>query len=170
MFGAGDIGNALLGGALLSVLAVCWVIMLIRFIGLRSLSKMTSYDFVITLATGSLVAQAASADRWSGFLQPLIAIGALMALQAALELARRRGKGIGAIITNDPVLLASEGRFIDQAMRRTRTTRSEVFAELRSKGIAEMDAVAAVILETTGDLSILTRRASGRVMEDVARA
>ncbi len=169
MFGAGDIGDALLGGVLLSVLAVAWVILLIRFIGLRSLSKMTSYDFVITLATGSLVAQAAGADQWSGYVQALTAIGALMLLQAVLERARRRGDRIGAIITNEPVLLVREGRFIDRAMRRTRTTRGEVFAKLRAKGIGEIERVSAVILETTGDLSILTDRIGAHVMEDVRR-
>lgn len=170
MFGAGEIGNALLGGLLLSALAVGWVIMLIRLIGLRSLSKMTSYDFVITLATGSLVAQAAGADRWSGFLQAIIAVGALMMLQAALELARRRGSRIGAIITNDPILLVREGRFVEKALRQTRTTRAEVFAELRSQGVGGIDRVAAVILETTGELSVLTNRTSGRVMDDVRRS
>ncbi len=169
MFGAGDLGDALLGGLLLSVLAVAWVILLIRFIGLRSLSKMTSYDFVITLATGSLVAQAAGADGWGGYLQALTAIGALMMLQAGLELARRRGDRIGAIITNEPVLLARDGRFIDRAMRRTRTTRAEVFAHLRTRGIADMAGVSAVILETTGDLSVLTSDPGRRTMADVQR-
>lgn len=169
MFGAGDIGDALIGGVLLSVLAVAWVILLIRFIGLRSLSKMTSYDFVITLATGSLVAQAAGADQWSGYVQALTAIGALMLLQAGLELARRRGDRIGSIITNEPVLLAREGRFIDRAMRRTRTTRAEVFAKLRARGIADIAQVSAVILETTGDLSILTSDPGRRAMADVKR-
>lgn len=170
MFGAGTTGDALIAGALLSVLAVAWVILLIRFIGLRSLSKMTSYDFVITLATGSLVAQAAGADQWSVFLQAVTAIGALMMLQAALELARRRGDSIGAIITNDPVLLVREGRFVDRAMRGTRTTRAEVFAQLRTRGIADLERVSAVILETTGDLSVLTGDPTARAMADVRRA
>ena len=43
-------------GVLLAIAAIIWVVVLIRLNGLRSLSKMTNFDFVMTVALGSLVA------------------------------------------------------------------------------------------------------------------
>ena len=49
-------------GVLLAIAAIIWVVVLIRLNGLRSLSKMTNFDFVMTIALGSLVAGAAQAS------------------------------------------------------------------------------------------------------------
>mgnify|MGYP000229886404 CR=1 FL=1 len=51
-------------GILLAAAAIFWVVILIRINGLRSLSKMTNFDFVMTVALGSLVAGAAQASGW----------------------------------------------------------------------------------------------------------
>ena len=48
--------DALLRGALLGPLALLWVLCLSRIVGLRSFTKMTAFDFVATVATGSLLA------------------------------------------------------------------------------------------------------------------
>ena len=42
--------NSLLAGAVLAALALVWVVLLVRVVGLRSFSKMTSFDFVMTIA------------------------------------------------------------------------------------------------------------------------
>ena len=36
-------------GVILSVIGLAWVTLLIRIVGLRSLSKMTNFDFVMTV-------------------------------------------------------------------------------------------------------------------------
>ena len=46
---------------LLSAIALVWVIFVVRVIGLRTFSKMTAFDFVATVATGSLLAGACQA-------------------------------------------------------------------------------------------------------------
>ena len=43
-------------GVLLSAIGLAWVTILIRIVGLRSLSKMTNFDFVMTVALGSVLA------------------------------------------------------------------------------------------------------------------
>tara|TARA_B000000460_G_scaffold166568_1_gene118309 strand:+ start:301 stop:444 length:144 start_codon:yes stop_codon:yes gene_type:complete len=47
---------------------------------------MTAFDFVITLATGSLLATSAVSTSWPDFLQALVAISALMGLQVGLAI------------------------------------------------------------------------------------
>lgn len=66
---------------LLSVLAIVWIIFVVRVIGLRAFSKMTPFDFVVTIATGSLLAGASQASSWANFLQPSVAIATLLGIQ-----------------------------------------------------------------------------------------
>ena len=68
-------------GTILSTLALIFILLLVRIVGLRTLSKMTAIDFVVTLATGSLLATAAAATDWSSFGQGVVAILMLNAFQ-----------------------------------------------------------------------------------------
>ena len=49
-------------GFILAIMGMIWVVLLIRINGLRSLSKMTNFDFIMTVALGSLLASAAGAS------------------------------------------------------------------------------------------------------------
>ena len=51
-------------GFILAAIGIFWVVALIRLNGLRSLSKMTNFDFIMTIALGSLLATAALALKW----------------------------------------------------------------------------------------------------------
>ncbi|MBP0617333.1 DUF421 domain-containing protein [Jiella mangrovi] len=147
--------DAVLGGIILAAIALAAVIALVRVIGLRSFSKMTAFDFVITLATGSLLASAATTSDWPAFLKAVVAIAVLMGIQVALAFGRRRSRTITAVVDNDPLLLMRDGSFIDAAMAESRVSPGDVYAKLRGANIQAMSEVRAVVLETTGDISVL---------------
>ncbi|WP_311199202.1 hypothetical protein [Leisingera caerulea] len=83
---------------LLSALAVSWIIFLVRIIGLRTFSKMNSFDFVVTVATGSLLAGASQATDWPGFFQSATAIATLLGVQFVVALLRIRSGRVESII------------------------------------------------------------------------
>ncbi|NDW04553.1 DUF421 domain-containing protein [Jiella sp. 40Bstr34] len=155
MFGLPPVPDAILGGILLAAIALCAVIVLARTIGLRSFSKMTAFDFIITLATGSLVATAASSVDWSAFLKAVVAIAALMSIQVVLAYGRRNSRAVTTLVDNEPLLLMRDGVFIDAAMAESRVSPGDVYAKLRGANIQAMSEVRAVVLETTGDISVL---------------
>ncbi|MCQ0989194.1 DUF421 domain-containing protein [Jiella marina] len=155
IFGLPDIADSLIAGLLLGGLALAVIIALVRTIGLRSFSKMTAFDFVITLATGSLLATASSASNWASFLQAVVAILALMTIQVVLAFARRRSRLVTGLVDNQPLLLMRDGVFIDEAMATSRVSPGDVYAKLRGANIQSMSEVRAVVLETTGDISVL---------------
>lgn len=142
-------------GTILSTLALIFILLLVRIVGLRTLSKMTAIDFVVTLATGSLLATAAAATDWSSFGQAVVAILMLNAFQFVYAKARRND-GFRQWAENEPVILLRNGAFIDVAMAKARVTREDVMAKLREAGATDPASVSAVILETTGDLSVLS--------------
>ena len=45
---------------------------------------------------------------------------------------------------------------LDDHLRQARLSREELFGQLRSAGVQRLDQVTAVVLETTGELSVLT--------------
>ncbi len=142
-------------GILLSALGLCWVILLVRIVGLRSFSKMTNFDFVMTIAMGSLLAGAAQNDSWLGIAQTLSAMTALFAIQYCVAYLRQRSSRFIDALQNDPVLLMKDGVILHHALHKTRVTESDLMAKLREANAIEMSSVRAVILETTGDVSVL---------------
>ena len=108
---------------LLTTAALLWVVALVRMLGLRAFSQMTAFDFVATVAIGSLLAAAATASSWSAFFQTGLAIGALLAVQALLAVLRGKSKRLRSIIGNTPIILMENGDFCEAALQLTRVAR-----------------------------------------------
>lgn len=128
------------------------VIVMVRLFGLRSFAKMSAFDFAATIATGSLISAAAigSTPIWSG----IAAIAALLIAQAVVAMLRRAGwRGL---IDNKPVVLVLDGELRADALRRTGLVEADVAAQMRAAGVAQLSQVRAMVLETTGDVSVLT--------------
>lgn len=157
-------------GLALTTAALLWVVALVRIVGLRSFSKMTAFDFVVTVAMGSLLAAAATATSWRAFAQVLIAMVALLAVQAFLAVLRRRSERLRDLIGNTPVLLMENGEFCEAALRLTRVAREDVIAKIRTANALQLSDVRAVVLETTGDISVLHGSAiDERILKGVRR-
>ena len=142
-------------GPLLMAVAVLWTVLLVRSVGLRAFSKMTSFDFVTTVATGSLIAQAATRSRLDEFVQALAAIAGVFLIQWVLAKSRHLSDLAHKVLTNEPVVLMEHGAFVDAALKETRLARSSVLEKLRSAGVTHLSSVRAVVLETTGDISVI---------------
>ncbi|TKD52995.1 DUF421 domain-containing protein [Sphingomonas baiyangensis] len=140
--------------AVLPVVALAAIALMVRAVGLRTLSKMTAIDFVVTLATGSLLASAATATGWTAYLQALGAIVALNLAQFGYARARQRSDRFRQATENAPLLLMRDGEMFDAALAAGRIARADIMAKLREAGIAAPEQVALMVLEPTGDISI----------------
>ncbi|MEQ5826234.1 DUF421 domain-containing protein [Sulfitobacter sp. NFXS29] len=140
---------------LLSATALIWVIFVVRVIGLRTFSKMTAFDFVATVATGSLLAGACQATTWPEFAQPTLAISALLGAQFVIARIRQASGRFENAVQNEPVILMQNGEIFDAALSETRVARADLIAKLREANALRFSDVRAVVLETTGDISVL---------------
>ena len=140
---------------ILGPLALLWVVMVVRVIGLRSFSKMAAFDFVVTVAIGSLLANAATASDWPAFLQACGAMAALLIAQALVAVLRRKSQSFSRMIENTPVVLMRDGELDHDALTKTRVSESDVRAKLREANALDLSQVRAVVLETTGDIAVL---------------
>lgn len=129
------------------------VIVFTRLAGLRSLAKMSSFDFAATVAVGSTVSATALAA--SPLTNGVVALAMLFGLQYLVATLRRRDTFRGTV-DNEPMLLMADGEIIDGNLQHARISREELWAQLRLSGVFHRDQVRAVIMETTGDMSVLT--------------
>ena len=155
MFFDDAILDALTKGAVLSALGLFWVIFLVRIVGLRSFSKMTNFDFVMTVAMGSLLAGASQSSEWTGLLQTLTAMASLFVVQYLVAFLRQRSTTLDELVQNRPVILMKNGVILHDALKETRVRKEDLIAKLREANALDLSRVQAVILETTGDISVL---------------
>ncbi|WP_084421109.1 DUF421 domain-containing protein [Henriciella litoralis] len=130
------------------------IIALTRIYGVRSFSKMSGFDFAVTVAIGSIVASVFIAKD-PPLLQGLFALIVLYGLQMGLASLRRHFKSVENLVDNKPRLIMSGETIFDDQMRHARITRDDLYAKLREANVTSFDQVHAVIAETTGDISVL---------------
>jgi len=58
-------------------------------------------------------------------------------------------------VQNSPVVLMRDGVIIHEALTYTRVAKDDLIAKLREANVLDLSQVRAVILETTGDVSVL---------------
>jgi uncharacterized membrane protein YcaP (DUF421 family) len=128
------------------------VIAATRIVGLRSFSKMSAFDFAMTVAVGSIIATVATAN--AGVVEGVVAVGALFALQFVVAWLRHRTDVLG-LVDNRPLLLMDGATILHDHLERSRVTEADLRGKLREAGVLRLDQVRAVVLETTGDISVL---------------
>ena len=123
-----------------------------RLGGLRSFSKMSAFDFASTVAIGSTMATVAVTQ--TSLLNGVIGLATIYAMKLAVALARRQTP-IERLVDNNPLLLMSGEQLLEDNLRRANVTKGDVWAKLREANVTRYDQILAVVLETTGDISVL---------------
>ncbi len=139
------------------------LIVLSRIAGLRSFSQMTNFDFAATVAFGSITATTATSSQVS-LTQGMVALAVLFATQSLLAYLRKRGR-FESWADNRPLLLMEGSHELQENLARAQMTRNDLYAKLRLAGVTQLDQVQAVVLETTGEVSVLTVDPDGREVE-----
>lgn len=134
-----------------------------RISGLRSFSKMSTTDFAVTVAMGSVIASVIVA-REPPLLQGALALAALYLIQYVVAKLRTVSSGVQWVVENRPLLLMSGSEVIEENLRRARVTRGDLRAKLREANVHHTSQVRAVVMETTGDISVL--HGEGPELED----
>jgi len=145
-------GPELASAALAALAIYLIVIAATRLAGLRSFATMSSFDFAMTVAIGSLIASAASGQV--ALAGSATGITVLYLAQALVAVLRRQGL-LGGLVDNSPLLLMEDGRVLEDNLVSARMTRGDLRAKLREANVLEPEQVHAVVFETTGDVSVL---------------
>lgn len=138
----------------IGVISYLVLIAIIRLSGKRTLSKWNAFDFVVTIALGSTLSTALVSTQVS-LAQSLTAFLLIVVLQFAITFTSVRSRAIKNLVKSQPTLLLFQGRFQQATMTRERVVEAEVRAAIRETGIADVEGVHAVVLETDGTFSVI---------------
>ena len=145
------------------------VVLVLRFAGKRTLSKLNAFDWVVSVALGSTLATILlnSDVSWA---EGATALALLAVLQFAVAWTTTRLPQGRATLTARPTLLLQDGRPMEEAMRGQRITLDEVRQAVRGTGSGDLGDVAAVVLESDGSLSVISASKAGNrsALEGVA--
>lgn len=129
------------------------VIIFTRLAGKRSFSKMSSFDFAMTVAVGSVIATtilSSSVSLWDG----IVGLAAIYILQISIAILRRFSI-IKRAVDNSPLLLMDGKNILDKNLKKARVSEGDLRSKLREANVLKLEQVRAVVFETTGDISVL---------------
>lgn len=143
----------------IGTLAYFALVALLRYFGKRALAKMNTFDIVVTIAMGSALAssvlsqQVALADGVAAFLLLLVLQRSFAALAVKLG-------WFGKYLKAQPSLLIYRGVILWDTVRKEKLTEVEIYGGLRSNGVAALEDVLAMVLESDGSFSVLKKSAA----------
>jgi uncharacterized membrane protein YcaP (DUF421 family) len=145
---------------ILAVLAYIALVVLLRISGKRTLAKMNVYDFVFVVALGSTLATTILTPDIT-LADGVAALMALISLQYLFSWLCVISHRVDGIVNGEPTLVFYNGDFLAETMRKERVTREEVLAATRNVGLATLDSIDSVVLETDGTFSVVWERKEG---------
>jgi uncharacterized membrane protein YcaP (DUF421 family) len=151
-----DNWTSVLRTLIIGVSAYAGMVFLLRISGKRTLSKLNTFDFIVTVALGSTLATVLL-SKDVALVDGLLAFAVLIFLQYAITWLSVRFPAVSRLVKAEPTLLVYQGKLLNEAMRRERVTEEEVLAALREQGISSLDQADAVVLETEGSLSVIQK-------------
>lgn len=163
-----DNWQSILRTFVITLLAYASMVILLRASGKRTLSKMNAFDFVITIALGSCLATV-SLSKEVTLADGVLAFFLFIFLQFFITWLSVRFKKVKSMITSQPSLLLYKGEILQPVLKKERVTLEELYVAARKNGIENLKAIDAIILETTGDLTIVVNITSDNpeTLEDV---
>ncbi|MCK8608452.1 DUF421 domain-containing protein [Agromyces sp. C10] len=152
----GDVARVLLVGAA----AYVTLVVVLRVSGKRTLGQLNAFDFIVTVALGSTLATILLSSEVS-FIEGAAALALLALLQLVVAFASSRSERLREAVTASPTLVVWDGELDRVALEHNRLAESEVLQAIRASGSGGLDDIAAVVLETNGKLSVITRSKLG---------
>ncbi|MDQ6761078.1 MAG: DUF421 domain-containing protein [Bacteroidota bacterium] len=126
----------------------------IKLMGKRTTSQMNSFDWIVTVAMGSIVAGVVT-ERGVSILNGAVAVFTLMGLQYIITKLMLYSPFVKRLVRSTPKLLVFRGKFIEHNMKEERMLKSEVYSAIRESGLPGITEVYAVVLETDASLSVI---------------
>jgi uncharacterized membrane protein YcaP (DUF421 family) len=129
------------------------MLVVIRLLGKRAVGNFTAFDLLVALMLGEVVDEIIFGDV--SFLQGGLAIAVVAGAEYATSWLGFRHRRIHRVLEGTPVVLVEDGRFQLRGMLRERMSEKEIMAELRLQGIDDLREVKLVVLENSGEVSVL---------------
>jgi uncharacterized membrane protein YcaP (DUF421 family) len=152
--------------ALSTVLIYASVVVALRVGERRTLAEMSSFDFAVAVAVGSIIGRVSTA-RSPSYVQGLAALVTLLLAHHVITFARARSVRFRLWVERRPTVVLRDGRVLAAALRREHLTEEDLMRKLREHDIHHLADVELVVVEARGGFSVL--RKGSHPVDDVLR-
>ncbi len=137
-----------------------FLLIVFRIAGRRTLSEMTTFDFVLLLIIGEATEPVLLGDDPSVVHAALVII-TLLFINIAMSLIKSRWKTMEKLMDGVPTIIVEHGRLMQDRMSTARVSRDDVMeAARRMHGIERLEQIKYAIVEVSGGITIVPQ-ASG---------
>ena len=137
--------------------AFVWFV--IRAIGRKELSGMTSFDLILLIVMGDLIQQGVTQADTS-VTAAMLAVGTMALLVVGTSYASFRWRRLGPITEGLAAIVVRDGEIQREVLKIERLTEDEIEEAAREQGIGDLRDVAVGILESDGQFSFIKRSES----------
>ena len=139
-----------------TIILYIFIIAGIRLMGKRQVGELEPSELVLALLIADLAAVPMQ-DFGIPLLTGIVPIFTLLCLTMALSVLTMKSVRFRAMMCGRPSIIVENGRLHQGEMRKNRFTVDDLMEELRMQGITDLTTVKYAILETNGQISVLTR-------------
>lgn len=140
-----------------AVAMYAFLLVLLRLMGKRTLSDVTTFDFIVLLIVSETTQQAMTGNDFS-VTNAAILVLTLILLQRGANWFSERSPRADSVLNDRPVIIVEDGRPIDEWMKWNHLTVDEILEEARqTQGIGSMEEIRYAVLERNGGISVIPR-------------
>ena len=138
-----------------SLAVYLFVLVVFRISGKRSLSQITTFDFILLLIIGEATQQALLGDDFS-IVNAWVVIASLVTLEIVFSWIEGRWPAVGRALGGLPVVVVEHGRLLDDRAKHEGVTLSEILAAGREHhGLERLEQFKYAILERHGGITVV---------------
>ncbi|WKN30023.1 DUF421 domain-containing protein [Porifericola rhodea] len=132
------------------------IVLLLRSTGKRTLTNMSAFDFIVTLAIGSTFGRVLTAKDVT-ISEGLTAFLLLIMLQYLVTSLGTRFKLFSKLVSSSPTLLYYQGEYLKKNMKKERVSEKDLLSAVRRSQLNSLDEVEAIIMESEGSVSVIKK-------------
>ena len=127
-----------------------------RILGKQQVSQLTFFDYVVGITIGS-TASSLTTDLTSRAWPHWVGLITWSVLCYILQLITLKSKTAEIFLDGEPTIIITNGKILEESMKKFRYTIGDLLAQLRDKGVFDLADIAYAVLEKDGQLSILKK-------------
>ena len=151
-----------------AILGFVALLFLLRVAGKRTVASFNMYDLILTFTVGSVLSSFIVLESVQ-FVDASVGLISIIAVDYAISYAVMKSDTVRSWVKAKPSLLVFNGEMQRTNMRNERVVEDEVLMFMRQNGIDRMENVKAMILESTGTVSVFTDNEDGHDMSNSLR-
>ena len=137
-----------------SALLYIFVFIVLRAMGRKELSEMSSFDLVMLIVLGDLIQQGVTGDDRS-VTGAMLGVGTFALLAVAFSYLSFKSRTAQSVLQGTPVIVIRDGKPLQQTLSIERLTQEELEDAAREQGIADLRMIRIGVLEADGKFSFL---------------